>query len=75
MNDDIEILMDKIITFKDEDIPIEKIKMKQSFYDKHNGEHKVRVAKAIDGEYILGVPIDVDDSIQKDYEIKLKTLT
>lgn len=67
--------MDIILLAKDECVPLEKVKMKQYFYDEYNDKNKERLARAIDAKTILGVPIEIDDGIENEYEIIFKTLT
>lgn len=70
----IEKLMDWILVSMDEGATLDKIKMQRSYYDKLNKEHKAALDGG-DATSILGVPIEVDDSITSEYEIVYKALS
>lgn len=75
MSHDIDALMDAILIAKDEGVKLEKVKMRQKFYDEHNEIHKNYLARSIDNGTILGVPIEIDNFLTSEYELVYKTST
>lgn len=70
----IESLIKKIVLVKPKS-NIKKVKLKQGYFDKLNGEHKKSIKGIEDARSILGIPIEVDDTVTNEYEIEYKTLT
>lgn len=51
----------------------EKIKVSESYYERLKSEHKQIISN--DPRAMMGVPIEIDDSITSEYELVCKTLT
>lgn len=66
---EIDKLMDFMLDLKDDGATLEKVKMKKNYYQKLNQEHKDAIDTSDDATSILGVPIEIDDSIKHNYEV------